>query len=124
MIASSCIVSAWLSLVLSILFGLSLMATPAPTLPTSLPGYIQRGPYGPGLGDDPLGGSGAGALGALLPLAAGFRVAGGVLTIAGGILSFFCLAALGQGIYVLLDMEENTRITAQALATIARRMGP
>ena len=32
-------------------------------------------------------------------------------------------AALGQGIYLLLDMEENTRLTAQALVQIARRQG-
>jgi hypothetical protein len=125
MLASSCIVSAWLSLVLSVLFGFSLMATPTPSLPTSLPGYAQRVPGNQGLGDDGLGmgGGAAGALGSLLPFASGFRVAGGIATIAGGVLTFFFLAALGQAVYVLLDMEENTRITAQAMAHIARRMG-
>ena len=51
------------------------------------------------------------------------KLAGAVTTIGGGILSFFFLAALGQGIYLLLDMEENTRLTAQALIQIARRQG-
>jgi hypothetical protein len=126
MLASSCIVTAWLSLVFSVLFGLSLLATPAPSLPTSLPGYNQRSPYNPGMGDDGLGlGMGpAAGIGALLPFASGFRVAGGIATIATGVLTFFFLAALGQAVYVLLDMEENTRLTAQAMAQIARRMGP
>jgi hypothetical protein len=126
MLASSCIVTAWLSLVLSILFGLSLLAAPSPSLPTSLPGFNQRSPYNPGLGDDGLGlGTGpAAGIGALLPFASGFRVAGGIATIATGVLTFFFLAALGQAVYVLLDMEENTRITAQAMSHIARRMGP
>jgi hypothetical protein len=126
LLASSCIVSAWLSLLLSLLLGLSLLATRAPALPTNLPGYAQRSPYNPGLGGDDLGlGTGPiGGVGALLPFASGFRVAGAIATIAGGVLTFFFLAALGQAIYVLLDMEENTRITAQAMAQIARRMGP
>ena len=41
----------------------------------------------------------------------------------GGILSFFFLAAMGHGLHLLLDMEENTRLTAQALVQIARRQG-
>ena len=32
-------------------------------------------------------------------------------------------AVVRSGLHLLLDMEENTRITAQALAQIARRMG-
>jgi hypothetical protein len=123
MIASSCIVSAWLSLILSILLGFSLLATPTPTHPTGLPGYGQSSPYSPGMGGEGLGGGPAAALGLLIPFAAGFRVAGAIATIAGGVLTFFFLAALGQAVYVLLDMEENTRITAQAMAAIARRMG-
>jgi hypothetical protein len=126
MLASSCIVTAWLSLVLSILFGISLLAAPTPSLPTSLPGYAQRSPYNQGLGDDGLGGLGTGpvgGIGMLLPFASGFKVAGGIATIATGVLTFFFLAALGQAVYVLLDMEENTRITAQAMTHIARRMG-
>jgi hypothetical protein len=76
------------------------------------------------MGNDGLGADPAGALGALLPsFAGGFRVVGGILTIGSGVVGFFCLAALGQSIFLLLDMEENTRITAQAMATIARRMG-
>lgn len=125
MLASSCVVTAWLTLIGSILFGISLMAAPTPSFPTGISGYAQRSPYNQGLGDDGLGlgTSPAPGIGMLLPFAAGFKVAGGIITVATGVLSFFFLAAIGQAIYVLLDMEENTRITAQAMAHIARRMG-
>src|SRR5258707_318718 len=97
MLASSCILTASLTLVLSILFGIGMLAAPTPSLPTSLPGYTQRAPYNPGLGDDGLGMGTAPTMGigALLPFASGFRVAGGIATIATGVLTFFFLAALG-----------------------------
>src|SRR5947209_5442966 len=119
-IASSCVFSAWLSLVLSLLFGFGMLAVPTPTLPTPVPGYGQRLPDGGDL-ENPLSGSpggGLGGLGGLLSLTSGLRVTGGILTIGGGVMGFFCLIALGYGLHLLLDMEENTRITAQALAQI------
>jgi hypothetical protein len=121
-LASMCIVSAWLSLIFSVIGGLSFLAVPVPSPGIALPQRPDLDPGGlGGLG----GGVGpAGGIGALLPmLAGGLRWVGALGTIGGGVLSFFFLAALGQGLYVLLDMEENTRITAQAMAQIARRMG-
>jgi hypothetical protein len=127
MIASGSVFSAWLTLVLSVLFGFGMLAvpTPSPATLTPVPGYGQRLPDGSDL-ENPLGGNPAGALGGLgglLSFASGLRVAGGILTIAGGIVTFFALIALGYGLHLLLDMEENTRLTAQAMAHIARRMG-
>jgi hypothetical protein len=117
-----CVVSAWLTLIVSVLMGLSLLAmpTPSPTAGLAIPARPDLDPNGLGGG----AGLGAGGIGALLPaLAGGLRWIGAVTTIGGGVISFFLLAALGQAIYVLLDMEENTRITAHAMAQIARRMG-
>lgn len=119
MLASGCIISAWLTLVLSILFGLAMLA--APSHP-GLPGIPQNYPGAGDLGLAPNPSNGQ--LGALLTvLMPGLKMFGVVSTIGGGILSFFFLAATGQALYLLLDMEENTRITAQALAQIARRQG-
>jgi hypothetical protein len=120
-LAGACIFSAWLTLVLSVLFGLAMLVAPTPpTLPTAPPGLPGGDggdlglPTSPGLGQlGPL-------LGLLLP---GLKMIGVVTTIGGGVMSFFFLAGLGYGIHLMLDMEENTRITAQALAQIARRQG-
>ena len=118
MLASGCIISAWLTLVLSVLFGLGMLVAPAsPAMPGLPPGYSGGGDLG-------MGPSPTSQLGPLLTfLMPTLKVAGAVTTIGGGILSFFFLAGLGQGIYLLLDMEENTRLTAQALVQIARRQG-
>jgi hypothetical protein len=119
MLAGACIISAWLTLVLSVLFGLGMLAAPSPS---AMPGMTPSFPGAGDLGAPPS--PGAGQLGPLLTvLMPGLKMFGVVSTIGGGILSFFFLAALGQGLYLLLDMEENTRITAQALAQIARRQG-
>jgi hypothetical protein len=119
MLASACIISAWLSLILSVLFGLGMLVAPSPSGMPGLP------PSYPGGGDLGLpSGGGASQLGPLLTLLGpSLKMFGAVTTIGGGVLSFFLLAALGQGLYLLLDMEENTRITAQALSQIARRQG-
>jgi hypothetical protein len=121
LLASGCILSAWLSLILSILFGLAMLVAPSPSVAPGLP-PAYSGPGGGDLGLSPS--PGAGQLGPLLGfLLPGLKMVGAVTTIGGGILTFFFLMALGQGLYLLLDMEENTRITAQALAQIARRQG-
>ena len=119
MLASGCIISAWLTLILSVLFGLGMLAAPSPS---AMPGIAPNYPGAGDLGVSPS--PGAGQLGPLLTvLMPGLKMFGVVSTIGGGILSFFFLAATGQALYLLLDMEENTRITAQALAQIARRQG-
>jgi hypothetical protein len=123
-LASSCVAAAWITLIVSIVLGFSMLAAPAPTpgLPMGTRPDLDPGGLG-GLGGGGLGG-GAGGIGALMPLLAGpLRMIGAISTIGGGVLSFFFLAALGQAIIVLLDMEENTRITAQAMAHMARRIG-
>jgi hypothetical protein len=118
MLASGCIVSAWLTLIVSVLFGLGMLAAPSPSAMPGLP------PAYPGGGDLGVGPSPASQLGPLLTfLLPSLKMVGAVTTIGGGILSFFLLLAMGQGIYLLLDMEENTRLTAQALVQIARRQG-
>lgn len=124
LLASTCIASAWITLVVSVLMGFSFLAAPAPG-PAGLPL-----PTRPDLDPGGLGGLGAGmpgaagGMGALLPmLAGGLRWIGALTLIGGGVLGFFLLAALGQGLYLLLDLEENTRVTAGAMAQIARRMG-
>lgn len=123
LLASACIGSAWITLILSVIVGLSLLAAPAPAMGgLQMPARPDLDPGGlGGIGGGMGGGSGAGAL---LPLlAGGLRWVGALSMLGGGVFSFFLLAALGQGLYLLLDMEENTRITAGALAQIARRMG-
>ncbi len=119
LLASGCIISAWLTLVLSVLFGLGMLVAPAaPSIPGVPPTYPGAGDLG--LAPNP----GAGQLGPLLTvLMPSLKWFGAVTTIGGGILSFFFLLAMGHGLYLLLDMEENTRITAQALSQIARRQG-
>jgi hypothetical protein len=59
----------------------------------------------------------------VLSLIVGFGLLAAPAAPTGGLPIPTRLAALGQGLYVLLDLEENTRITAHALAQIARRMG-
>jgi hypothetical protein len=124
LLASTCIGSAWITLILSLIVGFGLLAAPvAPAGGLPIPPRPELGPDGMGgLGGGGLGGPGGAA--SLLPmLAGGLRWVGALTTIGGGVLSFFLLAALGQALYLLLDVEENTRITASALAQIARRMG-
>jgi hypothetical protein len=124
MLAGACVFSAWLSLVLSVLIGLAMLAAPSPP---ALPlGQGAAPPAYPGGGGDDLGfppSPGVGQLAPLLGLLPGLKMFGAVTTIGGGVLTFFFLVALGYGLHLLLDMEENTRITAQALAQIARRQG-
>jgi hypothetical protein len=120
-LAGACIFSAWLTLVLSVLIGLGMLVAPTPSAMPGLPPSYPGGDGGElGLPTNP----GAGQLGPLLGfLLPGLKMIGVVTTIGGGVLSFFFLAALGYGVHLLLDMEENTRITAHALAQIARRQG-
>jgi hypothetical protein len=121
MLAGACIFSAWLTLVLSVLFGLAMLAAPSPPAMPAAPPAYPGGPDGDlGLPTTPGVGQLGPLLGMLLP---GLKMIGLVTTIGGGVLSFFFLAALGYGLHLMLDMEENTRITAQALAQIARRQG-
>jgi hypothetical protein len=120
-LAGACIFSAWLTLVLSVLLGLGMLVAPSqPAMPGLPPAYPAPGGGDLGLPTSP----GAGQLGPLLGmLLPGLKTIGALATLGGGILSFFFLAALGYGLHLLLDMEENTRITAHALAQIARRQG-
>ena len=119
LLAGGCIVSAWLTLILSVLFGLGMLAMPSQL---AIPGVPQVYPGAGDLGVPPS--PGAGQLGPLISvLMPGLKMFVVVSTIGGGILSFFFLLAMGHGLYLLLDMEENTRITAQALSHLARRQG-
>lgn len=119
LLASGCIVSAWLTLVLSVLFGLGMLAARSAS---SIPGMpsVYPGAGDLGLQPNPGAGQATALLALLMPT---LKWLGAITTIGGGILSFFCLLAMGHGLYLLLDMEENTRITAQALSQIARRQG-
>jgi hypothetical protein len=121
MLAGACVFSAWLTLILSVLIGLAMLVAPSPSAMPGMPSGL------PGAGGGDLGlpqSPGAGQLGPLLGmLAPSLKMFGAVTTIGGGILSFFFLVAMGYGLHLLLDMEENTRLTAQALVQIARRQG-
>ena len=96
-IASTCIFSAWATLVLSVILGILIMV------------------------------AGGNALGASASLVPGGGVAAaailGLAQIIGGLFGFLVLFASGELIYVSLDNEENTRAAAQAMTAIARRMG-
>lgn len=122
-VASTCVTSAWLTLALSIIGGVLMIAGGAASATSSAAGML--GPSASGAGASEGGGSAAGnALGALLPLMLhGLQIAGGVFTIATGAITFLVLLALGMLIYVLIDTEENTRTAAAAMTAIARRMG-
>lgn len=121
MLAGTCIFSAWITLVLSVLFGLAMLVAPSPPAMPAAPPAYPGGPGGDlGMPTNPGVGQLGPLLGILLP---GLKMIGVVTTIGGGVMGFFFLAAMGYGLHLLLDMEENTRITAQALAQIARRQG-
>lgn len=133
-LASSCIVSAWLSLGLSLLFGIGAMISgvaglAAPTAPSIGSGGLDSGGLSGGGGLDGLGGGGAGAGGlglgggAAAGILAAVKIATGVFTIGSGVMSFFLLMWIGLQIYVLIDTEENTRMAAAAMTAIARKMG-
>ena len=103
------------------LLGLGMLVAPSQTaMPGLPPAYPSPGGGDLGLPTNPGVGQLGPLLGMLLP---GLKMIGALTTIGGGVLSFFFLAALGYGLHLLLDMEENTRITAHALAQIARRQG-
>lgn len=67
-----------------------------------------------------LGGIGASQAGDFLPgVALGGAVAGivsGLSVLIGGVIWFLAMYAVAEGIYVVLSIEENSRITAMALA--------
>jgi hypothetical protein len=110
-VAATCVFSGWATLALSVIVGLMIMAAPTPPLP--IPGASAGG--APGAGDviAPL-------LGGLM---AGMKISGGLMTIATGIGACLIQLALGLVVYVFIDIEENTRLGAQAMTAIARRMG-
>jgi hypothetical protein len=69
------------------------------------------------------GSGGSATSGTIASLLAGLQFAGGAFTLITGVFGFLVLLAAGMLIYVILDMEENTRTAAQAMSSIARRMG-
>lgn len=81
-------------------------------------------PVDPDLGI-PMPGSSGGANPALLVLGVLPFLKGPIalLTLATGVFAFLIQVAMGQAIYVLLDMEENTRQSSALLAALARRSG-
>jgi len=118
-VASTCVVSAWITLVLSVIGGIMMMAggglSAAAHAPSLMPSTGGEGGAG-GAAPNP------GAEMARLVLG-GLQFAGGVMTLVTGVGGFLLLLAVGLIIYVILDMEESTRVAAQAMSAIARRMG-
>jgi hypothetical protein len=111
LLAGLCAGSAWLTLVVCVLTGIGLLlrsAIPPPSLPVA---GLEGG-----------GAAQTQALMALLtPLLGGVRVVAAIAVIGTGVGGFFALMVLAQALYLLLDVEQNTRVTAQALAALARR---
>lgn len=116
--ASTCVVSAWVTLVLSVPGGILMMAGGGMSAVAHLPSAM------PGAGPESGGGAGASNLvNTVAPILGGIQFAGGIFTLITGVSAFLVLLAIGLLIYVVLDMEENTRVAAQAMSAIARRMG-
>lgn len=152
-VASTCIFSAWLTLVVALLFaGASLMAGlglsaqgaaarsgpqyfPAPTAPGMGDGGLEgggglgvEGLPGLGGGGSPLGGGGnpLGGLANALDLR-GYMAAAlygsALFNFVTGIVGFFLFLGLGQACYALLDLDEESQRQLQMLEIIAARLG-
>ena len=117
-VASTCVVSAWITLALSVPGGILMMFGGGLTAAAQIPALTGGADTGSGPG------AAAGhAVSAIAPILASLQFAGGVFTLVTGVGGFLVLLAAGLLIYVILDMEENTRTAAQAMSAIARRMG-
>lgn len=126
-LASSCIVSAWLTLILSLVGGVVMIASSVSPDLTPAPQRLSPSPIS-GLDDagtsaEPRSSQSEAMLALMNVLLPSIKVGSGILTIATGVVTFFLLLALGMLMYVLLDMEQNTRSAAAAMSAIAQRMG-
>lgn len=148
-VASSCVFSAWLTLIFSLLFaggsflaGAAAMSTAAkaaassnyfPTPPSAtgtVPGLEgdELGGIKSPFGGSPLGGSPLGGLGnpldMLKSLIAPMSFISGTFTLVSGVVGFILFLGLAQACYALLDLEEQSFQMAQTLQIIVTRLGP
>ena len=125
-VAATCTWSAWITLIGAVIAAIWTVSSLSQLggLAGQLPAAPTPQPVDPDLGF-PMPGSPGGANPALqmlavLPFLKGPLV---LLTLATGVFAFLIQVAMGQAIYVLLDMEENTRQASTLLAALARRSG-
>lgn len=142
-VAASCVLSAWLTLVVALLFaGLSLVAGlgMSASLAASRATHMPRPQGLPDLGgaDSNLGGglfpqepggalgqpvAGLGGLPDVRPYVQGLCYASAAFNLVTGVVGFFLFLGLGQACYALLELEEESRRTTQWLEVIATRLG-
>ena len=151
-VASSCVFTAWLTLIFSLLFaggsflaGAAAMAAvksaPA-TSPLSIPvppspgatgaasglegdelNALPSSPFGgAGAGNSPLGGMGN-PLDMIKGLIAPLSFVSGVFTLVSGVVGFILFLGLAQACYALLDLEDQSFQMAQTLQMIVARLG-
>lgn len=139
-LASTCVFSAWITLVLSIvsafstfMAGVGFTATASAITAPSSPSPLSSLPSNPtvgGTGDDlgvpksPLGDIGSAMGGAMLarfvpPICYAF----GAFTLVSGIVTFILFLGLGQACYILIDLEEQSIQQGEALGIIIARLG-
>lgn len=141
-LASTCVFSAWITLVLSVFsaFSTFMFAAGFGTMAGSMgasPSGSLTAPANPSLsspGDDGLGISkpsipGIGNLGSAMGGAMLGQIVGpvcfafGAFTLVSGIVTFIIFLGLGQACYVLIDLEEQSIQQGEALGIIIARLG-
>lgn len=143
-LASTCVFTGWLTLVLSLLgggisllMGIGGLATSAAVPNTAnyfpAPGGGMSGggdgtemPTLPGMGGG--GGlGGAAGMGVLMPqlgkVIAAMTIGGALFTLVSGVVTFLLFLGLGQACYALLDMEEQQHAISDTLGIILARLG-
>lgn len=140
-LAGSCVFSAWISLVLSLFTAFGLVMTGMGFAATSAaPGStLSSTPLGGG--SSPLG-SGAGGEESGIPKLPGADLGGAltggilarvvpplcygsaVFTLFTGVVTFLLFLGMGQGCYLLVDLEEQSFQMSEALGIIVARLGP
>ncbi len=130
MLATTCLISAWLTLAGSLIGGLVLMVGGGSGVAAATANLSSPTGGLAGIDDDPGSASrsqqaqAATALQTLLTLALpSIRLASGIFTLVTGGTTFLLLLAAGMLVHVILDTEENTRVAAAAMSAVARRMG-
>jgi hypothetical protein len=147
-VAGSCVFSAWLTLIVSLVFGIGSVAMGAGALATAkrasassnyFPTTPNSGGGGgilPGFGDEPGGGSAEGGGGmAFSPMRSMMPMfdmvkstlpvvcfASGAFSIVTGVVGFILLLGIAQLCYCILDIEEQSYQTAVTLSTLLARM--
>jgi hypothetical protein len=146
-LASTCVFTGWITLVLSLLgggisliMGLSMLAGgaaagstnyfPPPAASSPSAGGFQGGGDSDGMPSMPtlpgMPGAGGAGLGDLLPgigkMMAAATIGGAIFTLVSGIVTFVLFLGLGQACYALIDMEEQQFRISDTLAIVLARL--